>query len=152
MAEPQLYEIMDHEAKLLAEKVNPRRVLLNMDEVRMGGTCRACQGKDMAKLLGETHHSPDSNAAQITFQGSRFMSGRTCSIRITTHTGIITWFRVIIPVPGNTFRRILLSRFGAAQPVRKASSSFAAKGFQTLVACYYDADDLSEVKGWIQLG
>jgi len=24
-------------------------------------------------------------------------------------------------------------------------------GFRTLVACYYDADDLKEVKGWLQL-
>jgi len=47
MAEPELYEIWDHEAKLLAEHLKPRRVLLNMDEVRLGGTCQACQGKDM---------------------------------------------------------------------------------------------------------
>ena len=53
MAEPALYEIYDHEAKLLAERLHPKKVLLNMDEVRMGGTCEACRGRDMAKLLGE---------------------------------------------------------------------------------------------------
>ena len=53
MAEPALYDIFDHEAALLAERVHPHRVLLNMDEVRMGGTCRACRGRNMGELLGE---------------------------------------------------------------------------------------------------
>src|SRR5262245_56652049 len=53
MAEPALYEIFDHEAKLLAEKLQPRSVLLNMDEIRMAGTCKVCQGRNMAELLGE---------------------------------------------------------------------------------------------------
>ncbi len=53
MAEPEVYEIMDHEAKLLAEHLHPRAVMLGTDEIRMGGTCRACGGRDMAQLLGE---------------------------------------------------------------------------------------------------
>ena len=27
--------------------------MLNMDEIRMGGTCRACRGRNMGELLGE---------------------------------------------------------------------------------------------------
>jgi len=53
MAEPELYDIFDHEAKLLAERLHPRRVLLNMDEIRMGGTCCACRGHNMGELLGQ---------------------------------------------------------------------------------------------------
>jgi len=53
MAEPACYDIFDHEAKLLAEHLHPRRVVLGMDEVRMGGTCRACRGRNMGELLGE---------------------------------------------------------------------------------------------------
>ncbi|HLH54247.1 MAG TPA: carbohydrate binding domain-containing protein, partial [Verrucomicrobiae bacterium] len=41
MAEPEVYQIVDHEVKLLAEHLQPRSVLLNMDEIRMGGTCQA---------------------------------------------------------------------------------------------------------------
>lgn len=52
MAEPALDEIFDHEAKLLAERVRPRKALLAVDEVRMGGTCRACAGRDMGEVLG----------------------------------------------------------------------------------------------------
>src|SRR5664279_1563623 len=53
MAEPALYEIFDHEAKLLVKKLHPRSVFLNMDEIRMGGTCQACRGRNMGELLGE---------------------------------------------------------------------------------------------------
>ena len=53
MAEPAFYDIFDHEAKLLAERLHPRRVMLSMDEVRLGGTCRACRGRNMGELLGE---------------------------------------------------------------------------------------------------
>ena len=52
MAEPKLYEIFDHEAALLAEHVRPQRVMLNMDEIRMGGTCAACRDRNMGELLG----------------------------------------------------------------------------------------------------
>lgn len=41
MGEPEIYEIIDHEAKLLAEHLHPKKILLSMDEVRMGGTCKA---------------------------------------------------------------------------------------------------------------
>ena len=53
MAEPKLYEIFDQEAKLLVETLHPRSVFLNMDEIRMGGTCEACKGRNMGELLGE---------------------------------------------------------------------------------------------------
>ena len=53
MAEPALYQFFDQEAALLADHLHPRRVLLNMDEVRMGGTCRACRGKNMGELIGQ---------------------------------------------------------------------------------------------------
>jgi hypothetical protein len=33
----------------------------------------------------------------------------------------------------------------------KCLQFFAEQHFQTLVACYYDADDLNEVKGWLKL-
>jgi hypothetical protein len=150
MAEPQLYEIMDHEAKLLAEKVNPRRVLLNMDEVRMGGTCRACQGKDMAKLLGEC----------ITRQAQTLR-------KYIPGVQVYVWSDMLDPnhnAHGNYYlvqgdytgswkyvpKDLVIAIWGGA-PRAKSLQFFSGEGFQTLVACYYDADDLNEVKGWLQL-
>jgi len=53
MAEPALYDYFEHEAKLLSQHLKPRRILLNMDEIRMGGTCLTCQGRNMGELLGQ---------------------------------------------------------------------------------------------------
>ena len=36
-------------------------------------------------------------------------------------------------------------------PREKSLRFFANEGFSTLVACYYDADDLGSVKGWLDL-
>jgi len=36
------------------------------------------------------------------------------------------------------------------EPREKSLSFFAKEGFSTLVACYYDADDLNDVNGWLQ--
>ena len=40
MAEPELYQIFEHEAELLAEHLRPRRVLLNMDEIGWAAPAR----------------------------------------------------------------------------------------------------------------
>src|SRR5579884_4156413 len=53
MAEPEVYEIMGQEMKVVADRLHPKKFLLGMDEVRMGGTCRACAGRNMGELLGE---------------------------------------------------------------------------------------------------
>ena len=36
-------------------------------------------------------------------------------------------------------------------PREKSLKFFAEQGFRTLVACYYDANDLIQVKGWLDL-
>ena len=37
------------------------------------------------------------------------------------------------------------------EPNEKSLRFFADQGFRTLVACYYDADDLKDVKGWVDI-
>jgi len=150
MAEPALYEIYDHEAKLLAEHLHPRRVLLNMDEVRMGGTCRACQGRNMAELLGECV----SRQSQII---RKYIPGAQ----------IYVWSDMLDPnhnAHGNYYlvegdytgswrhvpKDLVIAVWGGA-PREKSLKFFADEGFSTLVACYYDADDLKDVKGWLAL-
>jgi len=89
MAEPALYEIYEHETRLLAERLHPRRVLLNMDEIRMGGTCQAC-GAEHGRTAGECI----TRQVQIIRRHIRApasSSGRTCSIPGTTRTVITTW-------------------------------------------------------------
>ncbi len=150
MAEPALYEIYDHEAKLLAEKLHPKRVLLNMDEVRMGGTCRACAGRNMGELLGECvtkqaaalrRHIP---GVQVYVWSDMFDPNHNAHGNYYLVEGDFTGSWKHVP------KDLIMAVWGGG--VRDKSLRFAAdQGFASLVACYYDAADLKDVKAWIDL-
>ncbi|HVV71037.1 MAG TPA: carbohydrate binding domain-containing protein [Verrucomicrobiae bacterium] len=148
MAEPELYEIFDHEAKLLAEKLQPTSVLLNMDEIRMGGTCKACEGRNMGELLGQC----------ITKQAS-ILRKHIPSVEI------YIWSDMLDPnhnAHGNYYlvngdytgswehvpKNLIMTVWGG-EPNEKSLRFFADHNFRTLIACYYDADNLDDVKGWL---
>lgn len=150
MGEPAIYDIFEHEAKLLAERLHPRRVLLNLDEVRMGGTCQACRGQNMGELLG------------------RCLTRQAQSVRkYSPDARIYAWSDMLDPnhnahgnyylVDGDftgSWRHVpkdLVMAVWGGEPREKSLRFFAGEGFNMLVACYYDADDLNEVKGWLQL-
>jgi len=150
MAEPALYEVFDHEAKLLVKKLHPRSVLLNMDEIRMGGTCQACRGRNMGELLGEC----------ITKQAEILRS-------YVPSLEIYIWSDMLDPnhnAHGNYYlvdgdftgswehvpKNLIMAVWGGA-PRPASLNFFAGRGSRTLVACYYDADDLKDVEGWLQL-
>jgi hypothetical protein len=150
MAEPAVYEVWEHEAKLLSEHLHPKRILLNMDEVRMGGTCQACRGKDMAVLLGEC----------ITKQTQILR-------RYNSNAEIYVWSDMLDPnhdargqyylVEGdftgswNYVPKDLVIAVWGGEPREKSLRFFSEQGFRTIVACYYDAENLDEVKGWLKI-
>ena len=150
MAEPALYDIIDHEAKLLAERLHPRRVMLGMDEVRMGGTCRACRGRNMGELLGKCvtkqaesirRYSP---GAQVYVWSDMFDPNHNAHGNYYLVEGDYTGSWQHVP------KELVMAVWGGA-PREKSLRFFADHGFSSLVACYYDADDLSEVKAWLRL-
>jgi len=149
MGEPALYDIFDHEARLLAERLRPRRVLLNMDEVRMGGTCRACEGRNMGQLLGQCvtkqvqairRYAP---GADVYVWSDMFDLGHNAHGGYYLVEGDFTDSWRHIP------KDIIMAVWGGP-PRPKSLQFFAKAGFRTLVACYYDADDLRDVRGWLE--
>jgi hypothetical protein len=150
MGEPALYEIFDHEAKLLAEHLHPKKVMLNMDEIRMGGTCQACRGRNMGELLGEC----------ITKQVAalrRYMPGVEVYIWSDmldpNHNAHGDYYLVEGDFTGSWQhipKDIIIAVWGG-KPREKSMQFFAEQGFRTLVACYYDAANLDSVKGWLDL-
>lgn len=150
MAEPELYEIFDHEAKLLAERLHPRRILLNMDEIRMGGTCRACQGRNMGELLGECitrlaqilrRHNP---GAEIYIWSDMFDPNHNAHGDYYLVQGDFTGSWNHVP------KDLIMAVWGGA-PREKSLRFLSQQGFRTLASCYYDANDLNNVKGWIEI-
>ena len=150
MAEPEVYEIFDHEAKLLWENLHYKKVLLSHDEIRMGGTCKACEGKDMAKLLGESvtktvkilrKYNPK---AEIYIWSDMFDPNHNARKNYYLVEGDFTGSWKYIP------KDLIIAVWGG-EPREKSLEFFAQQGFKTLVACYYDAPNVNDVKGWYEL-
>jgi hypothetical protein len=149
MAEPELYKIFDREAKLLIDTVHPRSVLLDTDEIRMGGTCQACRGRNMGELLGEC----------ITKEAS-ILRDYAPSLEIyvwsdmldPNHNGHGNYYLVDGDFTGSwdhVPKNLIMTVWGGES--REASLKFFdGLGRRTLVACYYDADDLKDVEGWLK--
>jgi hypothetical protein len=150
MAEPELYEIFDHEAKLLAEHLQPRSVLLNADEIRMGGTCQACQGRNMGELLGECitreaailrNHIP---SVELYIWSDMLDPNHNAHGKYYLVNGDFTDSWIHVP------KNLIMAVWGG-EPREASLRFFADQGFRTLVACYYDAPDLKDVEGWLQI-
>lgn len=150
MAEPALYDIFDHEAKLLAERLHPRRIMLNMDEIRMGGTCRACQGRNMAELLGECI----TKQAQILRRHNPGAEIYLWSDMLDpTHNAHGDYYLVEGDFTGswNHVPKDLVMAVWGGAPREQSLRFFSEQGFRTLASCYYDADNLDAVKSWLQV-
>jgi hypothetical protein len=150
MAEPELYEIYDHEAKLLAERLKPRRVLLNMDEVRMGGNCAACRGRDMGELLG------GCVTKQVEILRRYIPELEVCvwsDMLDPHHNAHGDYYLVEGDYTGSwehVPRDLTIAVWGG-KPREESLRFFEEQGFHTLIAGYYDAPDLEGVKAWLRL-
>lgn len=150
MAEPALYDIYEHEAKLLWEHLRFNKVILSMDEVRMGGTCAACEGKEMAKLLGECVTKQVqilrkiNPKVQVYVWSDMFDPNHNAHANYYLVQGDFTGSWKYIP------KDTVIAVWGGA-PRAESLNFFAREGFRTLIACYYDAPNLDEVKGWHEL-
>jgi hypothetical protein len=150
MGEPEVYEIFDHEAKLLWENLKYEKVLLSMDEIRMGGTCSACSGKDMAKLLGECvtkqvnilrKYNPET---EIYIWSDMFDPNHNARNNYYLVEGDFTGSWNYIP------KDFIIAVWGG-KPREKSLDFFNSQGFKVLIACYYDADNMDDVKGWYEI-
>lgn len=150
MGEPALYEIFEHEAKLLWERLRYRKVLLNMDEVRMGGSCKACEGHNMAQLLGECIAKQVQALRRYNPQAEVYVWSDMLD---PNHNARPNYYLVQGDFSGswNFIPKDLIIAVWGGAPREKSLRFFAEQGFATLIACYYDADTLDEVKGWQQL-
>lgn len=151
MAEPAVYEIWDHEAKLLAERFKPSTVMLNMDEVRMAGTCAACRGRDLGELVG-TCVAKQVAILRKYLPGVRVMVWS--DMFDPNHNAHGDYYLTEGDYTGSWKhlpRDVTIAVWGGA-PREKSLLFFAEQGFDVLGACYYDADNLDAVKQWIAMG
>ena len=150
MSNPELYEYWEKEAGRLYEIIKFKRYLLAMDEIRNGGGCLTCRssGKSLAEILG----------ACFTRQRGIFKA-------LDPRIEVITWSDMIDPAHNarDNYYGVVGDYTGAWKHVPrdliimcwyhrirdKSLGFFSRHGFRTYGAAYYDADDLTNPKEWI---
>jgi len=76
-----------------------------MDEIRMGGTCAACRGRNMGELLGECITKQTAVLRKYIPGVEVLVWSDMLDPHHNAH-GTITSSRAISPARGNIFRRI----------------------------------------------
>jgi hypothetical protein len=154
MSEPETHEIWKNQAALVHEALGSPKYLLNMDEVRVGGSCQACKSRGLtnAEILGDC----------ITRQHD-LLKG------VNPQAEIFIWSDMLDPNhnarPDRPFYYLAEQNFVDSWKYvpkdlgivcwyyeirEKSLAHFSGLGFRTMAGAYYDADDLENPKGWLE--
>ena len=150
MSEPALYRYFDRSARAIQDLIRPRKWFLSMDEIRSGGTCAACEkrGVDMAHQLADC-----------------LKRQRASILRASPGADIYVWSDMLDPAHNahdnyyackGTFAGVwdlipkdLIVSCWYYEKRDVSLPFFAARGFRTLGAAYYDADTLDTSRDWL---
>jgi hypothetical protein len=151
MSEPEVYEIWKRQLPLLEKYLAPAKYFLSMDEIRVGGFCKACQDRHlpMNQILGDC------------------VKRQVGMIRAANpHAGIFIWSDMFDPNHNAQKQYYLIdgSFSGTWKYLPKRMTIvcwyydrrnlslpfFSNLGYPTVGAAYYDAESLDDSKGWLR--
>jgi hypothetical protein len=152
MSEPEVYKIWEKQAELMHKYLAPSKYLLSMDEVRAGGSCEACQQRNlsMAQILGDC----------ITKQAGILRQANP-------KAEVLIWSDMLDPnhnahgnyylVEGDftdSWKYVPKDLTIVCWYYEKRNESlrfFSSHGFKTLAGAYYDGDTLENPRGWLDV-
>ena len=152
MSEPEVYKIWEKQAELMHKHLAPSKYLLSMDEVRAGGSCEACQQRNlsMAQILGDC----------ITKQVGILR-------RANPKAEVLIWSDMLDPnhnAHGNYYLvegdftdswkyvpKDLTIMCWYYEKRNESLGFFSSHGFRTLAGAYYDGDTLENPRGWLDV-
>lgn len=154
MSEPKLYEIWSQQTRLVHAALAPTKYLLNMDEVRTGGSCEACKkrGLTLGQIAGDC----------VTRQFDMLR-------KVNPQAEIFVWSDMLDPShnanPDRKYYYLAEGNYaGSWNHVPKelvivcwyyekrvqSLKHFSSLGFRTMAGAYYDADNLDNPNGWLE--
>ncbi|MFC1805942.1 hypothetical protein ACFL09_03080, partial [Planctomycetota bacterium] len=172
MSEPKLYEIWQKQVELIQKHLAPTHWLLSMDEIRMGGSCWACEKpremifnppneKGMLTLADE----PVRRLTMAEILGGCITRQFQMIRKANPRAEVAIWSDMLDPnhnahanyylVEGDftgSWRHVPKELIVATWYFRKRRASldhFSKLGFRTLAGAYYDGDTLDNPKGWL---
>lgn len=154
MSEPKVYEIWEKAVRLVHEALAPRFYLLNMDELRTGGSCEACRKRHltMGQILGDTLTRQQGIIKAVNPKAEVFVWSDMMDPNHNAKPDR-KWYYLAEGTYTDAWKYIPkdLNIICWYFEVRDASlKHFSSLGFQTMAGSYYDADNLENPKGWLR--
>ncbi|MCK4628930.1 MAG: hypothetical protein KAT56_07990, partial [Sedimentisphaerales bacterium] len=151
MSEPELYEIWRRQAKLIHKYLAPNKYLLSMDEIRAGGSCRACKNRNMtmARILGDCVTRQFQILREVNPQAQVFIWSDMFDPHQNAHgdyylvDGDFTNSWNYIPKEIGTVCWYHTKR-------GESLEHFSQLGFKTVAGAYYDGDTLENPRDWLE--
>ena len=152
MSEPEVYDIWARQARLIHEHLAPSKYLLSMDEIRAGGSCKACKERDltMAQILGDCVTEQVriirevNPAAELFIWSDMFDPNHNAHADYYLVDGDFTGSWNYIP------EDLTIVCWYYAKRV-ESLGFFSSLGFRTLAGAYYDGDTLDNPIGWLEV-
>ncbi|HEY3129509.1 MAG TPA: hypothetical protein VGL91_08625 [Acidobacteriota bacterium] len=153
-SEPKLYEIWEKQVRLVQQYLSPNKYHLHMDDARTGGSCLACKkrGLTLPQIMGDCITRQfkmiraENPNAEVYIWGDVLdpnqdakPDGKPYFLADGNYAGTFNYVPKELKITcwGYSHRDLSLHHFSSL-------------GFETMAAAYYDADDLENVKGWLQ--
>jgi hypothetical protein len=154
MSEPKLYEIWEKQIRLVHQALAPRYYMLNMDELRAGGSCEACRRRKMTmgQILGDTL-TRQFNLIRAVNPGAEVFVWSDMLDPNHNARPDRKWYYLAEGTYTDSWKYIPkeLNIVCWYYEVRNASlKHFSSLGFKTMAGAYYDADNLDNPKGWLE--
>lgn len=152
MSEPEVYDIWAKQARLIQEHLAPNKILLSMDEIRAGGTCRACKerGMTMAQILGDCVTQQVRIIREVNPQAEVFIWSDMFD---PNHNAHADYYLVEGDFAGSwdyiPKDLVIVCWYYAKR--RESLGFFSSLGFRTLAGAYYDGDTLENPRGWLEV-
>ena len=151
MSEPEVYDIWARQARLIHEHLAPNKILLSMDEIRAGGTCRACKerGLSMAQILGDCVTQQVRIIREVNPQAELFIWSDMFD---PNHNAHADYYLVDGDFTGSWdhIPKDLVIVCWYYNKRRESLGFFSSLGFRTLAGAYYDGDTLENPRGWLE--
>jgi hypothetical protein len=151
MSEPEMYDIAARNVALLHELLAPRKYLLSIDEIRLGGSCEACRrrGLNMAEILGHFITRGVDLIREVNPEAEVYAWSDMLD---PNHNAHANYYLVDGDYTGSwehVPRDLSVVTWYYAMR-RRSLAHFSGLGFRTLAGAYYDADNLDNVLGWLE--
>jgi len=154
MSEPEVYEIWRKQLALMEKYLAPRRYFLSMDEVRAGGTCKACRDRNatMGEILGDCIRRQFQLIRQANPQAEVFVWSDMLDPNHNAGERAGEYYYLTAGSFSGSWEHVpkeLVFVCWWHQMRDRSLAHFSSLGFRTLAAAYYDADDLQNVRDWL---